>query len=44
MILKLGMVDRGLKFYKVCINDGPGLTLKKYACKDYLSFQKSWGD
>ena len=27
MILKLGMQHRGLKFYKVCINGDPGLTL-----------------
>ena len=27
MILKLGMLHRGLKLYIVCINDDPGLTL-----------------
>ena len=27
MILKLGMDHQGLKVYKVCINDNPGLTI-----------------
>ena len=27
MILKIGMQHRGLKLYKVCINDDTGLTL-----------------
>ena len=27
MILKLGMQNWGLKFYKVCMNGDPGLTL-----------------
>ena len=27
MILKLGMLLWGLRLYKVCINDDPGLTL-----------------
>ena len=33
MILKLGMNHRGLKFYKVYINDDPGLTLTYFTAR-----------
>ena len=33
MILKLGMSHRGLKVYKVCINDDPGLTLTYFTAR-----------
>ena len=41
MILKLDMLHRGLKFYKVYINDDPGLTLTYFCGKvkfDNLGF------
>ena len=33
MILKLGMQHRGLKLYKVYINDDPGLTLTYFTAR-----------
>ena len=33
MILKLGMLHKGLKLYKVCINDDPGLTLTYFTAR-----------
>ena len=33
MILKLGMLHRGLQLYKVYINDGPGLTLTYFTAR-----------
>ena len=33
MILKLDMEHRGLKLYKVYINDGPGLTLTYFTAR-----------
>ena len=36
MILKLGMQCQGLRLYKVCINDDPGLTLTCFATKSNL--------
>ena len=33
MILKLGMYNRGLKLYKVYINDDPGLTLTYFTAR-----------
>ena len=36
MILKLGMQHRGLKLYKVYINDDPGLTLTFFMARSNL--------
>ena len=36
MILKLGMSHWGLKLYKVCINDDPGLTLTYFTARSNL--------
>ena len=36
MILKLGMQHWGLKFYKVCINGDPGLTLTYFTAGSNL--------
>ena len=33
MILKLGMYHLGLKFYKVFVNDDPGLTLTYFMAR-----------
>ena len=33
MILKFGMQHEGLKFYKVCINNDPGLTLTYFTAR-----------
>ena len=36
MILKLGMSHLGLKLYKVCITDDPGLTLTYFRARSNL--------
>ena len=36
VILKLGMLHRGLKLYKVCINGDPGLTLTYFTARSNL--------
>ena len=36
MILKFGMQHRGIKFYKVCINGDPGLTLTYFTARSKL--------
>ena len=36
MILKIGMSHLGLKLYKVCINDDPGLTLTYFTARSNL--------
>ena len=36
MILKLGMYHWGLKLYKVCINDDPGLTFTYFTARSNL--------
>ena len=36
MILKLGMIHRGPKLYKVCINSGPVLTLTHSTARSNL--------
>ena len=36
MILKFGMQDRGLKFYKVCINGDPGVALTYFTAMSNL--------
>ena len=38
MILKLGMQHQGLKLYKVCINDDPGLSLTHFIVYDKVKF------
>ena len=44
MILKLGMKHRGLKLYKVCINDDPGLTLAYFMARlNWVAFTFEWG-
>ena len=36
MILKRSMQQQGLKLYKVCVNDGPGLNLTFFMAKSNL--------
>ena len=36
MILKLGMQHRVLKFYQVCSNDDPGLTMTYFTARSNL--------
>ena len=37
MTLKLGMLHQGHKFYKVCINHDPGLTLTYFTAMSNLA-------
>ena len=37
MILKLGMLHQRLKFYKVCINGDPGLTLAYFTARSNMA-------
>ena len=44
MIMKLGMYHWGLKFYKVYINDDPGLTLTYFvAMSNWVICTFEWG-
>ena len=44
MILKLGMKHQGLKFYKVYINDDPGLTLTYFTARsNWVICMFEWG-
>ena len=44
MSLKLGMQHRGLKLYRVYINDGPGLTLAYITARSNLVvYMFEWG-
>ena len=44
MILKLDMLHRGLKLYKVYINDDPGLTLTYFtAMLNWVTCTFEWG-
>ena len=44
MILKLGMKYRGIKLYKVCINDNPWLTLTYFTTRSNLvAYVFEWG-
>ena len=44
MIWKLGMLDQGLKLYKVIINDDPGLTLTYFTTRSNLvAYMFEWG-
>ena len=44
MILKLGMQHRELKFYKVYINDDPGLTLTYFMARsNWVVYTFEWG-
>ena len=44
MIWKLGMLDQGLKLYKVIINDDPGLTLTYFTTRsDLVAYMFEWG-
>ena len=44
MILKLGMQHRGLKFYKVYINNDPGLTLTYFTARsNWVTCTFEWG-
>ena len=44
MILKLGMKHWGLKFYKVYINDDPGLTLTYFTARsNWVTCMFEWG-
>ena len=44
MILKLGMWYRGLKLYKIYINDDPGLTLSYFTAKsNWVIYTFEWG-
>ena len=44
MILKLGMYHRGLKVYKVYINDDPGLTLTYFTARsNWVACTFEWG-
>ena len=36
MILKLGIDHQGLKVYKVCINDNPGLNMTYFTARSNL--------
>ena len=43
MILKLGMQHRGLKLYKVYINDDPGLTLTYFMARsNWVTYTFEW--
>ena len=44
MILKLGLQHRGLKLYKVYINDDPGLTFTYFtAMSKLVAYTFEWG-
>ena len=44
MTLKLGMYHKGLKLYKVCINDDPGLTLTYFTARsNWVDYTFEWG-
>ena len=44
MILKLDMYHKGLKLYKVYINDDPGLTLTYFMAKsNWVGYTFEWG-
>ena len=44
MNLKLGMQHRGLKLYKVYINDDPGLTLTYFMPRsNWVAYTFEWG-
>ena len=44
MILKLGMQHKGLKLYKVYINDEPGLTLTYFTARsNWVAYMFEWG-
>ena len=44
MIFKLGMYHRGLKLYKMYINDDPGLTLAYFTpTSNWVAFTFEWG-
>ena len=44
MMLKLGMYNWGLKLYKICINDDPGVTLTYFmASSNWVTCTFEWG-
>ena len=44
MILKLAMQHRGLKFYKIYMNDDPGLTLTYFTARsNWVTCTFEWG-
>ena len=44
MILNLGMEHQGLKFYKVYLNDDPGLTMTYFfAISNWVAYTFEWG-
>ena len=45
MILKLSMLRKGLKLYKVYINDNPGLTLTYFTARsNWVAYTIEWGN
>ena len=43
MILKLGIKHRGLKFYKIYINDDPGMTLTYFMARsNWVAYTFEW--
>ena len=45
MIFKLGMYHWGLKFYKMYINDDPGLTLTYFTARsNWVACTFEWGN